>query len=154
MTANTQAIWFLNSRVEVICASADHPCGVSVLEMTLPFGDSPPLHRHDHSAEVFHILEGVVRFQVGERSFVGRAGETFVGPALVPHSFRVESETGARWIVTTYGPDFEQMIREFGRPAAGPGLPDQSEVTPRMAQALGEVAARHNIELLGPPLAA
>jgi hypothetical protein len=120
----------------------------------MPFGDSPPLHRHENSDEIFHIVEGEVRFHLDGDEFVARAGETVVGPAGVPHTFRVESLAGARWIVTTRGPDFESMVREFGRPAAGPGLPVEAVVTPEIAHALDQTTARHHIQLLGPPLAA
>ena len=101
MTANSSALWFLNGRVEVLRASADHADGVSVLEIDLPFGDSPPLHVHHRQDEVFHILEGEVRFRVGETDVIGRPGQTLVGPAGTPHSFRVLSPGGARMLVTT-----------------------------------------------------
>lgn len=151
MTANPSALWFLNGRVEVLRASAEHPDGVSVMEIALPFGDSPPLHVHHRQDEVFHILEGEVRFRVGDQDIVGREGQTLVGPAGAPHSFRVLSPGGARMLVTTKGPDFEQTVRDFSRPA-GEGLPEEAEVTPEIAQALGAVCARHHIDLLGPPL--
>lgn len=152
MTSKPSAIWFLNHRVEVLRATAEHADGVSVLEITMPFGDSPPLHLHHHSDEIFTICEGVIRFRIGGDEVIGRAGDLLIAPAGVPHSFRVESADGARVLVTTRGPDFEGLVRDFGRDAGTAALPPLIEVTPVMASALTLVAAQRGIAILGPPL--
>lgn len=148
------ALWFLNTRVEIRRGSADAPDGLCVMEHHLPFGDSPPTHVHRNEDEVFHVLEGAVRVRVGARETLALAGDTLVGPKGVPHSYRVESPEGARVLVMTVGPDFEGMVRAFGRPAEAEGRPAAVEVTPEMAEALAQVCLKHNIELVGPPLAA
>jgi uncharacterized cupin superfamily protein len=38
-----------------------------VLEHRVPHGDSPPLHVHRNEDEVFHVLEGELRFVAGDR---------------------------------------------------------------------------------------
>lgn len=152
MTEKTISLWFLNSRVDILRASAASDDGVTVMEHHLPYGDSPPLHVHANEDEIFHVIEGAVRFRVGEVETVAQAGDTLVGPKGAPHSFRVESPTGARMLVMTPGPDFEGLIREFGRPAEGDGLPAFEEVGPETAAVLAQTCARHNISLVGPPL--
>jgi mannose-6-phosphate isomerase-like protein (cupin superfamily) len=145
-------LWFLNTRTAVLRASASAPDGVSLVEQWLPFGDSAPLHVHHREDEIFHILDGVMRFRAGETETVARAGDTVVGPKGVPHTFRVESPQGAHCMVMVTRGDFEGMAREVGRPAQAPGLPDPVEPTPAMIEALVAAAERNHITILGAPM--
>lgn len=154
MSSDPTPLWFLNSRVLIRRPSASSADGLSVAEHRLPFGDSPPLHVHHREDEIFHVLEGVIRFRVGDQDIVVRAGESLVAPKSVPHTFRVESDEGARVLVMAPGDDFEGMVREASRPAESDGLPPPSEPTPAMIAALAEACERHGITLLGPPMAA
>lgn len=147
-----EAIWFLNGRLTVRRSAEAGPDRVAIIEQLLPEGDSPPVHMHAHEDEVFHILEGVVRFRVGETEVTAQAGETLIGPKGVPHSFRVESPH-ARLLTFTVGGDFEGMVREMSRPA-GDGLPPPAEPGPELIEALAAACARHSIAILGPPMTA
>ncbi|WP_205598150.1 cupin domain-containing protein [Caulobacter sp. 17J65-9] len=147
-----EALWFLNTRVEIRRPSADGADGVSIAEHRMPFGDSAPLHVHEREAEIFHLLEGEMRFRVGETETLARPGDTLVAPPGVPHTFRVESAKGARCLVITPGPDFEGLIRAAARPAEGPGLPPACAPTADQIEALGALALANRIELLGPPM--
>ncbi|CAN7355497.1 cupin domain-containing protein [Phenylobacterium sp. LjRoot219] len=145
-------LWFLNSRVRVRSRSAagEHPA--SLIEHRMVRGDSPPLHLHRREDEVFHILEGEVLFQVGDQLITARTGDTVVGPKGVPHTFRIESDEARLLTFDTAG-DFEGMMREVARPA-GEGLPPMAEPSPAEIEALVAASARHNIEILGPPMSA
>ena len=153
-SAAGDGLWFLNTWVVVRKASAETPDGLSVTEHWMPFGDSPPLHVHHREDEIFHILEGEVRFKVGDAERLARAGESLVAPKGVPHTFRVESPEGARMIVMAPGADFEGLIRGFSRPAERAALPEAMAPTPDMVEALVSACRAQNIEVLGPPLAA
>lgn len=146
------ALWFLNGRLTFRRSAASGPDRVVISEQEMVQGDSPPLHRHEREDEVFHILEGVVRFKVGGAEIVAQAGETLVGPKGVPHTFRIESPT-ARFLTITVGGDFETFVHEMARPA-GEGLPAFAPPTPELRAALTAAAARNHIEVLGPPMAA
>jgi quercetin dioxygenase-like cupin family protein len=147
-----EEFWFLNGRVRVRSQAARGEQAASLIEHRMPRGDSPPLHRHEREDEVFHILEGEIRFRVGDQEILARAGDTLVGPKGVAHTFRVESEE-ARFLTLATAGDFEAMMREVARPA-GDGLPPAAEPTPAEIQALAAAAARHRITILGPPMAA
>lgn len=151
-TAQAPALWFLNARVAIRRASRSAPDGVSIQEHWMAFGDSPPLHVHHREDEIFHVLEGALRFRVGDAETVVGAGETVVAPKGAPHTFRVESPAGARCLVMARGEDFEGLVRDVSRPAGAEGLPDPAAPTPAMAEALALAAARRHITLLGPPL--
>ena len=69
------------------------------------------------------------------------------------HTYRVESEEGARWLVITSGGDFERFVLELSHPAEEGAEPLSSGLpTPEQAEALAAAALAHGIELIGPPL--
>jgi mannose-6-phosphate isomerase-like protein (cupin superfamily) len=108
----------------VDAALARHPHEVMRTGAVLaPRGESPPLHIHHDEDEVFHILEGELRFRVGDDELRAGPGETLLAPKRVPHTHRVESECGG-WLVTTTRGDFERFVRSFSRPAERDELPE------------------------------
>lgn len=150
---DSQPRWFLATRVRFAVSCDDAPDGVSVMESIAPHGDSPPLHVHHTQDEVFHVLAGALRLRVGDAEVVLAAGDSLAAPRGVPHTYRVESAEGARWLVTTVGSDFERFVRSFSRPAEGDGLPPLSgPPSPDGQEALVRACLEHGIELVGPPL--
>jgi hypothetical protein len=119
----------------------------------MPHGDSPPLHIHRNEDEIFHIIEGKMRFQVGQDQIVVGAGETVVAPKGIPHTFRVESSEGVRCLTVTKGPDFEGLVRMAGIPVAVEELPPPAGApTPEMIEALVRACQTNNIDIVGAPL--
>jgi quercetin dioxygenase-like cupin family protein len=150
---STEQLWFLNGLATVRVRHDEGEDGISVLERQAPPGESPPLHVHRNEDEVFHVLEGELRVRAGDTETTVRAGETVLGPKGVPHTYRVESREGARWLVITRGGDFEGFVRAASRPAERPGLPpDQGPSMAEQADALAAAAGEHGIEFTGPPL--
>ena len=147
-----EALWFLNNHVEVRVSGADNNDGMSVLLHTAPFDEAPPLHVHHGEDEIFHILQGRVRFQVDGNVRVAEAGETVLAPAGLPHGFRVISPEGARILTVTRG-GFERMVRSVSRPAEAPVPPPPTQPTPELRAILTARCADQRIELLGPPIA-
>jgi quercetin dioxygenase-like cupin family protein len=151
VAAEHRNLWFLNTQVTIRVSSQDGSDGISVLEHRASQGDSPPLHVHHAEDEIFHVLEGEVRYRVGDQERLARAGETLLTPKGIPHTYRVESAE-ARMLTITRG-EFENFIRAFGRPAERDGLPDPSgPPTPEQAEALARACQQFGIDLVGPPL--
>jgi mannose-6-phosphate isomerase-like protein (cupin superfamily) len=136
-------IWFLHDLVEVH-ADGEH----TVLEMVAPPGDQPPLHVHKDSEEGFYLLEGEVTFWAGELERTIGPGDFVLGPKGVPHTYRVTSETPARFIVTSSTGEFAAFVQAYGVPAERPELPEPAAPD---VERLGLLAAEHGIDLLGPP---
>jgi quercetin dioxygenase-like cupin family protein len=150
---STEQLWFLNTLHTVRVRHDEGEDGISVMETLTAHGDSPPLHVHQTEDETFHVLEGELRLRAGDAEVRIGAGETLLAPKGVPHTYRVESREGARWLVITRHGDFERFVRALSRPAERPELPaDQGPPTPEQADALAAAAREHGIELVGPPL--
>jgi mannose-6-phosphate isomerase-like protein (cupin superfamily) len=150
---STEQLWFLNTLVTVRVRHDGAEDGISVLERHASHGDSPPLHVHQTEDEIFHLLEGELRVRAGDTEVRIGAGETILGPKGVPHTYRVESREGARWLVITRRGDFERFVRALSRPAKRPELPPgQGPPMTEQADALAAAAREHGIEFVGPPL--
>ena len=67
-----ESMWFLRSVVKIPVSHNAGTDGISVIEHRLSYADSPPLHIHRNQDEVFHILEGVIRFRVGNRGIIAK----------------------------------------------------------------------------------
>jgi quercetin dioxygenase-like cupin family protein len=150
---SAQQLWFLNTLATVRVSHDEGEDGISVLERLAPHGDSPPLHVHQNEDEIFHVLEGQLRVRAGDTEVRIGPGETILGPKGVPHTYRVESRAGARWLLITRRGNFERFVRALSRPAERPELPAaQGAPTPEQADALAAAAREHGIEFVGPPL--
>lgn len=152
MITGKELFWFNNTLVAIHVSSAAGEDGICVVEHRMPYGDSPPLHVHRHEDEVFHVLEGRIRFVIDGKEWIAGAGETVIAPKGLPHTYRVESRDGARTLTVTRGSDFETMLRQASRPAERPELPPQAEPTPEIIAALTRLCADNGIDIVGPPL--
>ena len=150
---STEQLWFLNTLHTIRVRHDEGADGISLMESLAPHGDSPPLHVHHTEDETFHVLEGELRIRAGDAEVSIGAGETLLAPKGVPHTYRVESPEGARFLVVTTRGDFERFVRALSRPAERPELPTpHGPPTPDEADALAAAARVHGIELVGPPL--
>jgi quercetin dioxygenase-like cupin family protein len=150
---NCENFWFANTWVTIRRPSSSGADGVSIMEHHLPYGDSPPMHLHHGEDEVFHVLEGEMRFKLGSEEQVARAGQTLVAPRGVAHSYRVESASGARCLTITTGTGLESLVRGASRPAAARALPEPMVPTQQMIDELARIAGLNGIDIIGPPLA-
>jgi mannose-6-phosphate isomerase-like protein (cupin superfamily) len=147
-------LWFFDTLAIVRVGQYAGRDGIAVLERLAPHADSPPLHIHYDEDEVFYVLEGELRIQAGDADARIGPGEAMLAPSGIPHTYRVESSEGARWLnITTHG-DFVRFMVALSRPAERIELPaPQGPPTPEQAEAVAASAREHGIEFVGPPLA-
>ena len=145
---------FKGTAVTLRISARDNIDGISIIEHRMPYGEAPPLHIHRNEDEIFHVLRGRMRFEIDGKTVIGHAGDVLIAPKGVPHRFIVESVDGAHCVTIMKGSDFERMVLEMSAPVAAEYLPEFTEPTPEMIEALTAAAARHGIEIIGPPLAA
>lgn len=146
--------WFLDTLVSIRISERDGSDGVSILEHRAPHGDSAPLHLHRTEDEIFHVLEGEMRFQLEGTEQRLHAGDIVLAPKGVPHTYCVASPQGARWLTITTRGDFERFVRAMSRAAPRAELPERSSSppTPEMQATLAATAREYGIEIVGPPL--
>ncbi|HKP24136.1 MAG TPA: cupin domain-containing protein, partial [Dongiaceae bacterium] len=146
-----QPRWFLGTAIKFLVSAREGNGGLCVVEHHMPHGDAPPLHLHRHEDEIFVVLYGTLRLEVGGHTQFLHAGDAAVAPKGVPHSYVVESD-GARVMTITRGHDFESMLRSVSRPANRPGLPPPTAPDADTMARLVEACRQNGIELVGPPL--
>jgi uncharacterized cupin superfamily protein len=99
------------------------------------------------------VIDGELTLRLGDELLELRAGACALAPKGVPHTYRVDSDT-ARWLVVTTNGDFEAFVRAAPREPEHDGLPQRNGApAPEQQEALAALAAAHEIELVGPPLA-
>lgn len=151
--SESSSFWFLNTRVEIRVPHTTGTDGITIMEHSAPHGDSPPLHIHRDQDEGFVVLDGEILVNLAGQVRVARRDTILLAPKGVPHSYKVLSPEGARFLTITRGGEFEGLVRFLGRPAQHDGLPAPSgPPTPELAAALAEACARFGIDLVGPPL--
>lgn len=142
------AYWFLGSLVTVKVSGEQTRGRLTVLDFVNPPGFAPPLHRHLTEDECFYVISGRARFRCEDESFEARAGDFVFLPVGSTHSFRVVGDEPLRTLQITVPAGFEEFTAEAGEPARQRELPEAHPVDP---VALTSAAARHDIEIVGPP---
>src|SRR3954454_15784142 len=136
--------WFTDTRMRILVSEETG----SLIEAEAREGSMPPLHVHHGEDEVFYVLDGALSLLTPGATVELSPGDAVFAPRGVPHTYRVESPT-ARWIVTTSSGGFASFVAETSRPAGDDGYaPAEAMAAPDVLVA---AAARHDIEILGPP---
>jgi quercetin dioxygenase-like cupin family protein len=145
-----EALWF-NGALVLVKATAQQTEGrFTVVEFVAPKGVAAPLHVHREEDEFFVVLDGQVRFQLGETVIEASPGTLVYGPRDVGHSFRVDSQE-ARLLLLLGPAGVDGFFREGGKPARSRSIPPQSEQFPD-PKLLGEIGSRYGQNIVGPPL--
>jgi len=149
-----------SSEVHVVGSGQDrfgehHSLGFSTILFKVPTSDSggsvfaiehqnllkggPPFHFHLHQDEWFYVMDGSVLFQVGGERKLLHAGESVLGPRMIPHGFCAVGEKPSHMLITfTPAGKMEQFFRDIAIPNG-----------PKMD---AEVFARYDMQYVGPPL--
>lgn len=131
----------------VIKATADQTGGkFAAVEFWGPKGLGSPIHVHSDDDEFFVVLEGEVRFRLGDEE-INVGPRAFVyGPRGVAHGFTMNSDTAR--VLLFFGPaGVEEFFREASAYLAT--LPPGEPPDPKT---MGEIAARHGQQNVGPPM--
>jgi quercetin dioxygenase-like cupin family protein len=121
-----------------------------LIDMHIPPGGGPGLHRHDFE-ETFILLEGEMEATFrGEKTTV-RAGETLHIPANAPHKFHNASSTPVRLLCICSPAGQEKFFAEVGVPVASRTTPppelNQKQMGEFIAKAMA-LAPKYRTELL------
>jgi mannose-6-phosphate isomerase-like protein (cupin superfamily) len=115
--------------------------GLFVLENIFHAKGGPARHLHFEQDEWFHVLEGEFLFEIGTTRMLLTAGESVLGPRMLPHVWAHAGEARGR-ILIAFAPagKMEAFFRDVTRADA---MPPQDPA----------LWLAHGMQLLGPPLA-
>ncbi len=124
--------------IKCIISGTETDGKMAVFEEIVPPGSGPPRHTHRNQLEVFHIIEGSIKFEVNGKLFERGAGAVAIVPAGAVHAFRNIGTMPA--------------VIHFEMLPAG----DSEEAFDRMiTEDIGDVEAffdKYGMDLSGPPL--
>jgi quercetin dioxygenase-like cupin family protein len=129
-----------------VLASGDQTAGqYSLIEQLMPGEVGPPPHVHDRQVEVFYILDGQMRLQLGTDIAEAGPGSLISVPPGTPHGFKVLSDTAR--VLNLYVPAaLDTQIVTLGSPATARTLPPPGAETPpsgeQLAEFLNEIKAQ------------
>lgn len=85
-------------KLDIKCIVSGEETGgaLAAFEEIVPPGWGPPRHTHREQIEVFHIIEGKIRFEVSGEAFEREAGTAAVVPAGAIHAFKNIGDQPAR----------------------------------------------------------
>jgi quercetin dioxygenase-like cupin family protein len=116
---------------------------LTALETVVAPGEGPLLHVHGGEEELLYVLEGEVRFRLGDDWFSTAPGGCVFVPRGVPHAFQNVGEAPARMLVVFTPAGMERFFERFAELA--PARPPAEAFT-----AAGRTAG---MDVVGPPLA-
>jgi mannose-6-phosphate isomerase-like protein (cupin superfamily) len=124
--ANAEVVGAPTAKVRLLADSSATGGALSTVHVTLEKGaDGARPHRHDRSAEMFYVLDGVVKVLSGSGIVRAEQGDVIVVPPRLPHAFSAERGTGAEiLIVIAPGVERFEYFRQLTRIAQGKERPE------------------------------
>jgi quercetin dioxygenase-like cupin family protein len=114
--------------------------GMLTFETVVPPGEGPPLHTHANEDETLYVLEGDVRFKLGDELRSGSPGSFAFIPRGTPHTWQNAGAAPARMLIHFAPAGMERFFEGFAAlESSGP-------------DAFAAAAARAGMEVVGPPL--
>ena len=141
-------LWVIGHQVTPITVGGRVAAVDVVLSPGVP---GPPPHLHPGAAEYFYVIEGSLEIMAGEEWTEVSAGEYFVVPGDVVHTFRMEGSERARFITGWDPSGFEQFFFEAGVPAEEPGAFERSVSDEQIAVAVESLSRLAEVPALPAP---
>lgn len=115
---------------------------LTAFENVIAPGDGPPLHVHANEDEAWYVLDGELRFRLGEEIAAAPSGSFVFVPRGTPHCFQNTGATPARILVLFTPSGMERFFDRFAELEA---------FDPSVFAAIG---ADVGMDVVGPPLRA
>ena len=117
---------------------------MTLFENVIAPGDGPPFHTHAGEDESWYVLEGELRFRLGDDvASCGSGRPSCSCPRGTPHCFQNVGAEPARIIVIFTPSGMERFFDRFAALPAGPLDPD----------AFRSIGADVGMDVVGPPMA-
>jgi quercetin dioxygenase-like cupin family protein len=116
------------------------------MEMTIPAGMGPPPHTHPGTESVY-VLEGTVRYHIGDETIEGGPGSFFHIPEGVVENFEPTSDVRVLVLYTPGGID--QFFAEAGEPAERREVPPAPAEPPDIERLIA-IGEKHGMQIRPP----
>jgi quercetin dioxygenase-like cupin family protein len=103
-------------------------------------GEGPPLHVHANEDEAWWVIDGTLRFRLGEQAAEAPAGTFVFVPRGIAHAFQNVGDGPARILVLFTPAGMERFFDTFATLTAGP-------------DAFTTAGREADMDVVGPPLA-
>jgi quercetin dioxygenase-like cupin family protein len=123
------SIWYNGHRFSFLLDATQTARTFVLIHCYFRKGGEPPAHYHTREDETFYILEGEIRFHIGDKKFTAKAGELAFAPREIPHQFSLVTET-AKALLLISPAGIETFFKEFSVPAQSLELPPIPEGQP------------------------
>jgi quercetin dioxygenase-like cupin family protein len=131
-----------SNMLDVKISGSDTDGDLAIFEQTsLSQGKGTPLHIHNTQDEIFYVLEGAYKFQVGDDKFDLATGDSIFLPRQVAHAWTQVSEKGKMTVIVQPAGKLENF---FVTMAALNHEPNQQEIA--------KIFADNDMQVVGPPL--
>lgn len=110
-----RATWFGSNFITALATSEETGGRYALLRLQNQRSYSPPPQRH--GSEAFHVVSGVLRFDVQGEGTILTDGSFLEMPPGAWHTFAVQSDEAEFHILTAPGWGLDQFFRQAGRPA-------------------------------------
>lgn len=133
----------VNSNIlDVKISGKDTEGDLAIFEQTsLSQGKGTPLHIHHAQDEIFYVIDGSYKFQVGDDKYDLTVGDSIFLPRQVAHAWTQVSEKGKMTVIMQPAGKLENF---FVTMAALDHEPSQQEIV--------KIFADNDMEVVGPPL--
>lgn len=122
-------------------SAADSGGSYTLMEDNLKAGFALGLHRHDHHAETFYVLEGPIDFHVNGEWVTAETGACVHVPPGAPHSCRLPEDSTGRMLMIYQPAGFDGYLAELAK---------LSEADFADAELMAELNSRYDLIQLGP----
>jgi quercetin dioxygenase-like cupin family protein len=141
-----EAFWMLGGLYEVKAASAETGGALTAMEMTIPAGMGPPPHTHP-GAESVYVLDGTLRYHIGDETIEGGPGSFFHIPEGVVENFEPTSDVRVLVLYTPGGID--EFFAEAGEPAERREVPPAPAEPPDIERLMA-IGEKHGMQIRPP----
>jgi mannose-6-phosphate isomerase-like protein (cupin superfamily) len=137
----TPLVEAFGAEIHLTMPQAGSGAGLSLFEEVHRESGGPPMHVHHREDEVFRVVEGRFRMQVGDEAFEAGPGDTLFLPRGVPHCFFSVGGGAGRLLIALQPGGFERFFLEV----AAEGL-----AVPADMERVAAIAAGYGLEFVGP----
>jgi quercetin dioxygenase-like cupin family protein len=114
---------------------------VTAFETVVPPGEGPPLHSHANEDESMYVIEGEMRFKLGDELQAAPTGSFIFVPRGAPHTWQNVGDGPARMLIHFTPSGMERFFDGFALVV----VPD--------LRAFERVGGEVGMDVVGPPLA-